>query len=98
MLNYSRISPLLMFLASVSTFGIVTTLMLTMYPPKPFENVWWRKPLVGSFFALICVSGIMAVFFPESCGEGFGVPENKARSMLDAEKNTSLTERLSSKL
>jgi uncharacterized membrane protein len=59
------------FTMSVSIFGLIIALMLTLYPTAIQENLPWRKPLIGSIFTLICISGITAVFFPEKCSESF---------------------------
>jgi hypothetical protein len=61
----------IMFAVGVSIFGSIIVLMLALYPPSAQENLPWRKPLIGSIFTLICVSGITAVFFPEKCSESF---------------------------
>jgi hypothetical protein len=90
MLNRSRLSLFPLFLISVSMFGLFTTSMLTLYPPKQAKNLLWRKPLIGSIFTLICVGGIVAVFFPKRCAETFGPSENKVRSVSDAGQSASL--------
>ena len=35
------------------------------------ETLSWRKPLIGSIFAVICIFGILAVFFPIKCSRVF---------------------------
>lgn len=64
--------------------------MLALYPPKQLQSVLWRKPLIGSIFTLICVGGIVAVFFPNRFAETFRQPTNKVRSVSDAGENASL--------
>lgn len=64
-----RLNFFLPFAIGVSLFGLFTTLMLAMYPPAVQENFFWRKPLTGLLFTLICVFGIVAVFFPKKCSE-----------------------------
>jgi hypothetical protein len=91
MLSHSYLSPVLLFLVSVSMFGLFTTSMLTLYPQRQAENFLWRKPLIGSIFTLICVGGIVAVFFPKTCAETLGPSENKVRGVSDTRKNASLT-------
>jgi len=68
---------ILIFTVSVSLFGLFTTLMLTLYPPTIQENLLWRKPLFGSIFTLICISGIVAVFFPKKCSQTFDFPKTE---------------------
>jgi hypothetical protein len=75
----ARLSILLAFVVSVSLFGAFTTLLLALYPPALKEDFSWRKPLTGSIYALICMSGIMAVFFPKKCSETFH-PQKTART------------------
>jgi len=64
---------ILMFIITVSLFGSFITLMLALHPPTTPENFLWRKPLVGSMFTLICISGIVAGFFPKKCSETFNL-------------------------
>ena len=64
-----RLNFILPFAIGVSLFGLFTTLILAMYPPAVQENFFWRKPLTGLLFTLICVFGIVAVFFPKKCSE-----------------------------
>jgi len=66
-----RLNFILSFAIGVSLFGSFTTLMLATYPPAAQENFFWRKPLTGLLFALICVFGIVAVFFPKKCSETY---------------------------
>jgi hypothetical protein len=61
----------IIFAVGVSIFGSIMALMLALYPTTTQGSLPWRKPLIGSIFALICISGIMAVFFPEKCSESF---------------------------
>jgi hypothetical protein len=90
MLDRSKSGLVLLFSVSVSMFGLFTTSILSLYPPKQAEGFLWRKPLIGSIFASICVGGIAAVFFPKRCAETFGPPENKISGVPNAGKNTSL--------
>jgi hypothetical protein len=61
-----RYHPLI-FAASVSIFGLFIVLMLAVNPPTIYENFFWRKPLIGSIFGLICILGILAALFPKQC-------------------------------
>jgi len=49
------------YLIIMSFLGLFLTGMLTVYPPRVHENLLWRRPLIGSIFALICGFGILAV-------------------------------------
>jgi len=66
-----RINFDLLFLLSVSFFGLFIVGTLTFYPPAIHESSPWRKPTVGSIFGLICVLGILAVFSPKKCSKAF---------------------------
>jgi len=62
---------MLIFILTISLFGLFTSLMIALNPPEFKENFLWRKPLIGLVFSLICVPGIFAVFFPKQCSEAF---------------------------
>jgi len=66
-----RDDPILIFSISVSVFGLVTILMLALNPPMMNDGFFWRKPLIGIAFSLICVLGIFAAIFPKPCSEAF---------------------------
>ncbi len=55
------------YLVVVSLLGLFLACMLTIYPPNVRESLAWRKPLIGAIFALICILGILAIFFPKRC-------------------------------
>jgi len=57
----------LIFLVGVSFFGLFLVLMFASHPPTVQETFFWRKPLIGLIFGLICVLGILAVFLPKRC-------------------------------
>ena len=67
----------LFFAIGISAFGLLTTLLLTLLPPAPVENLPWRKPLIGIMFIMICISGGVASLFPHKCSEHFDLRENK---------------------
>jgi hypothetical protein len=66
-----RLDFIVAFTSGVSIFGLITTLIIALYTPIIQDDLSWRKPLVGSIFALICLSGTVAVFFPKKCSESF---------------------------
>jgi hypothetical protein len=76
---------ILIFAVSVSLFGLFTTLMLTRYPPTMQENFLWRKPLIGSIFTLICMLGIVAVFFPKKCSQTFDFQKTERLAVSNTE-------------
>jgi hypothetical protein len=62
----------MLFSIIVSVFGFFTVLALAAYSTRPTESVAWRKPVVGSIFALICLLGIVLTLSPRKCSETFG--------------------------
>lgn len=67
----NRYDPFLAFSIGVSVFGILIMLFFALNPPVTHEAFFWRKPLVGAAFSLICVLGIFAAFFPKHCSQEF---------------------------
>jgi len=63
--------PVLTFSTGVSIFGILIVLLLAFNPPIVHEDFFWRKPLVGLVFSLICMLGIFAALFPKQCSHVF---------------------------
>jgi len=53
-------------LVGVSLIGLILASILMLYTPTT-EDLPWRRPIIGSTYALICVLGAVAVFFPKKC-------------------------------
>jgi hypothetical protein len=70
-------SSYITYLIIISLFGLFLAGMLTVYPPRVHENLPWRKPLIGSIFGLICIFGILAVFYPTQCSRVFDFGKKK---------------------
>jgi hypothetical protein len=70
MLNMRHYS-FLIFAISVSIFGLFIILLIAINPPTVYESFFWRKPLIGSVFGLICILGIFATLFPMQCSQTF---------------------------
>jgi len=81
------------FLVSVSFFGLILTVLLALYPPILQENFVWRKPLVGSTYSVVCVLGILAVFFPKTCSTffDFGKQEKRQNRFFGFKRNKSIS-------
>jgi len=77
--NHKLRNLTLLFLVSVSFFGLIFTVLLALYPPISQENFVWRKPLVGSTYSVVCALGILAVFFPKTCSRFFDVGKREKR-------------------
>jgi len=69
----------LLFLVSVSFFGLILTVLLALHPPISQEDFFWRKPLVGTTYGVVSVLGILAVFFPKTCSKFFDVGKREKR-------------------
>jgi len=74
---------LLTLMIGISIFGSFTTLMLAFYSPITPDN-FWRKPLIGSIFTLICIFGVLAVFFSEKCSKFFYMHKTEKPMKLKA--------------
>jgi len=61
----------LSFLVSVSLFGLLLVTLPAVFPLPIQVDFQWRKPLVGSVFGVICLLGMIAVFFPGRCSTVF---------------------------
>lgn len=55
------------FLMGVSFFALFLVGMVTAYPQAIYGDLPWRRQAIGSLYALTCVLGISAVFFPRRC-------------------------------
>jgi hypothetical protein len=73
----SRInSYVLVFSICVSVFGLIIALMVAFNPPTSNNaNLFWRKPLVGLVFGLVCTLGVSAALFPKRCSGAFHFPK-----------------------
>ncbi|MFQ6076823.1 MAG: hypothetical protein ACE5Z5_11960, partial [Candidatus Bathyarchaeia archaeon] len=76
------------FLMGVSFFALFLVGTLTVHPPAIQGDLPWRRPAIGSIYALTCILGISAVFFPRRCSRPFhydvGMNARKTRSSQDA--------------
>lgn len=64
-------NSILMFCVAVSIFGMFLITFWAIDPPTSGDDLFWRKPLIGSLFSLICILGIFASLFPSRCSEAF---------------------------
>lgn len=70
------------FMILVSFFSLFLMVFISLFPPQIPTHFKWRKPLTGSIFALICILGMIAVFFPRKCSKVFH--ENSKKKSGDA--------------
>ena len=73
-----RLNLLLLFYICLSLIGLFTVLMFALKAPTQIENMTWRKPLIGSIFALICIAGSIATLFPKKCSSFFNLQRKEA--------------------
>lgn len=57
----------LLFLISVSMFGLLLSIVFVVNPPKLADDFAFRKSVAGSAFGAICVLGIIGCLYPHSC-------------------------------
>jgi hypothetical protein len=62
----------LLFLVFVSLFGLMLAVVFVINPSKAQDDDALRKPAVGSALAVVCVLGIVAVLYPDSCAGTIG--------------------------
>jgi len=53
-------------LVSISLIGLILASILVFYTPAS-QDFSWRRPIISSTYALICILGAIAVFFPKKC-------------------------------
>lgn len=77
----TRLNLLLLFYICLSLIGLFTVLMFALKAPTQIENITWRKPLIGSIFALICIAGSIATLFPKRCSGFFNLQRKENSKM-----------------
>ncbi len=75
-------------LMGLSFIGLFLVGMLVSYQPIIKENFPWRKPVIGSMFGLICVLGILAVFFPSRCLSVFNFKKEEKRRRFGVKESS----------
>jgi len=83
-------------LFGISLIGLILASVLLFYMPAT-QDLHWRRPIIGSTYAIICVLGVIAVFFPKKCSRIARVSDWKpspkilhSTSRFDERKTTSL--------
>ncbi len=61
----------LAFLVCVSLFGLILSLVFVISATKAQDNFALRKPLVGLTFGVLCILGMSAALYPDSCSSIF---------------------------
>ncbi|MEM4704286.1 MAG: hypothetical protein QXJ02_04385 [Candidatus Bathyarchaeia archaeon] len=63
--NQNNINLPLFVAISITSLLIVT--LLGFYAPTAADTFYWRKPLVGTVFTLVCMLGMLAALKPDKC-------------------------------
>jgi len=78
-LNRKLASFTLLFLVCVSFFGLALALFFVVTSPLAAQDSFaLRKPVVGSTLDVVCVLGVFAVLYPESCAGIAGLKKQGA--------------------
>jgi hypothetical protein len=64
----------LLFLVAVSVFGLTLVPLLLLQPNLQADQSTFRRPLVGAIYCLVCIVGVVAVFYPGKCRIMFKKP------------------------
>ena len=65
---------LLFFLVAVAVFGLAIVPFLVIQPNLQLDSSSFRRPFVGALYSIVCVLGIVAVFYPSKCRLVFQKP------------------------
>lgn len=55
------------YLVGISIIQLLIVGILTVSPPLIQEDFSWHRSIIGVFYTIICILGIVAVFFPKKC-------------------------------
>ena len=75
------------FFLGVSLFGLAVVVLSAFYQSQIPENFSFRKPLIGSVFALFCIAGMVAVFSPNKCSRAISFRRKQRETRKDARKS-----------
>lgn len=65
---------LLLFLVTVSIFGLALVPLLLLQPNLQADQLPIRRPLVAVIYGAVCIVGVVAVFYPGKCRMIFQKP------------------------
>ena len=71
----------MLFLVAVSVIGLALVPLLLLQPNLQANPSPIRRPLVGAIYSVICIAGIIAVFYPGKCRMMFQKPNFPTDSM-----------------
>ena len=58
---------ILRFMVACSLFGMCTVILMIIFKPATMQDIFWRKPLVGSVLFLISAGGSLSAVSPRTC-------------------------------
>jgi hypothetical protein len=64
----------LLFLVAVSVFVLALTPLLLLQPNLQTDQSPFPRPIMGTIYSIVCVMGIVAVFYPGKCRMMFQKP------------------------
>jgi hypothetical protein len=76
---------LLLFLIAASVFGLALVPLLLIQPNLKTDSSPFRQPIVGTIYTVVCIAGIVAVFYPGKCRMAF----QKSNKSKDYNKQSS---------
>jgi hypothetical protein len=65
----------LLFLVAVAVFGLALILFLLLQPNLQVDPSPLRRPFIGALYTVVCILGIVAVFYPKKCRMMFQNPK-----------------------
>jgi hypothetical protein len=72
----------LLFLVAVSVFGLASIPLFLIQPNIKIDTSPFRRPLVGALYTVVCIVGVVAVFYPSKCRMAF----QKSKASKDCSK------------
>lgn len=80
MLNSTHSKFFLLFLITASVFGLALVPLLLLQPNLQGDQLSFRRPLIGVLYSVVCIMGIVAVFYPGKCRMMFQKPKISSNS------------------
>jgi hypothetical protein len=65
----------LLFLVAAAVFGSVLIPFLLFHPNFHADQLVLRRPLIATLFSVVCILGVVAVFYPSKCRMMFKKPK-----------------------
>ena len=84
-----RTSVELIVMMGMSFFALSLVGTIALFPPPTEESPPWGKRIVGAAFAMVCVLGMIAVFFPAECSKAIGHGRVKSSATGSLEERNS---------